>query len=139
MARDIVIGYDGTDGAKAALSHAIALAKELGDRLVIVFGYEPGLVGGEVQDLRAAIKELGDERLHEAEREAQAAGVQVDLLLVEARAVDGLVQVASERDARMIVVGCYGERPLTGAILGSTPHRLLYRSSVPVLVVPIEP
>jgi len=50
-----------------------------------------------------------------------------------------LLQVASERKARMIVVGTHGERPLTGAVLGSVPHRLLHLSRVPVLVVPVRP
>ena len=36
----------------------------------------------------------------------------------------------------MIVVGTYGEHPLRGAILGSTPHKLLHLSSRPVLAVP---
>jgi len=35
----------------------------------------------------------------------------------------------------MIVVGSYGEKPLRGAILGSTPHRLLHLTERPVLVV----
>jgi nucleotide-binding universal stress UspA family protein len=34
------------------------------------------------------------------------------------------------------VVGTYGESPLKGAILGSTPHKLLHMSPVPVVVVP---
>ena len=33
------------------------------------------------------------------------------------------------------VVGTSGERPLTAAILGSTPHRLVHLSKCPVLVV----
>jgi nucleotide-binding universal stress UspA family protein len=33
-------------------------------------------------------------------------------------------------------VGSYGERPLRGAILGSTPHKLLHLAERPVLVVP---
>ena len=36
----------------------------------------------------------------------------------------------------MIVVGSYGESPIKGAILGSTPHKLLHRAERPVLVVP---
>jgi nucleotide-binding universal stress UspA family protein len=35
----------------------------------------------------------------------------------------------------MIVVGSHGEGPLKGAIIGSTPHKLIQLSSVPVLVV----
>ena len=37
----------------------------------------------------------------------------------------------------MIVVGSASERPLTGLILGSVPHKLVHRSNVPVLVVPM--
>ncbi|MGH2974785.1 MAG: universal stress protein [Solirubrobacterales bacterium] len=36
----------------------------------------------------------------------------------------------------MIVVGSYGEAPLKGAIIGSTPCKLLHLSLCPVLVVP---
>jgi Universal stress protein family len=42
----------------------------------------------------------------------------------------------SSRVARMIVVGSYGEAPLKGAIIGSTPYKLLHLSQRPVLVVP---
>jgi nucleotide-binding universal stress UspA family protein len=55
---------------------------------------------------------------------------------VPLRPVESLLQAATEREARVIVVGGTGERPIMGAILGSVPHKLLHRSSVPVLVVP---
>lgn len=48
---------------------------------------------------------------------------------------DGLLAAADARDARMIVVGSCGERPLKSAIVGSTPTRLLHLSERPVLVV----
>ena len=35
----------------------------------------------------------------------------------------------------MIVVGSYGDSPMRGAILGSTPHKVLNLSQRPVLVV----
>jgi nucleotide-binding universal stress UspA family protein len=36
----------------------------------------------------------------------------------------------------MIVVGSYGEAPPKGAIIGSTPYKLVHLSQRPVLVVP---
>jgi nucleotide-binding universal stress UspA family protein len=66
------------------------------------------------------------------------AGVDVETALVEDRPSAALVQLADDNDARMIVVGSWKERPLKGAILGSTPHRLLYLAERPVLVVPAE-
>lgn len=47
-----------------------------------------------------------------------------------------LARMGLERKARVVVVGTYGESPLKGALLGSTPHKLLAISEVPVLVVP---
>ena len=38
----------------------------------------------------------------------------------------------------MIVVGTVGENPITGAILGSVVLRLVQRSPLPVLVVPVH-
>lgn len=38
----------------------------------------------------------------------------------------------------MIVVGTWGESPMRGALLGSTPHKLLHMSKIPVLCVPTE-
>ena len=46
------------------------------------------------------------------------------------------MDVAEARDARFIVVGTWGESPLRGAILGSTPHKLLHVAARPVVVVP---
>ena len=47
-----------------------------------------------------------------------------------------LSELADREEARMIVVGSYGESPMKGAILGSTPHKLLHWAERPVLVVP---
>ncbi len=70
--------------------------------------------------------------------DALAAGVDAEVALVDERPAEALVTLAERHDARMIVVGSYGESPLRGAILGSTPHKLLHLADRPVLVVPGE-
>jgi nucleotide-binding universal stress UspA family protein len=134
---EIVVGYDGSGGGKAALDKALRLAKSLGDRVVVVFGYAPpGLWGGEIVEHEDAIEELGTKLMAEAESQAAPSGVETELKLVPKKPSEALIEIADERDARMIVVGSYGESPLKGAILGSTAYRLLHTSAVPVLVVP---
>ena len=56
--------------------------------------------------------------------------------VVVAKPAEALLQVAEECDATVIVVGTSGESPIKGAILGSTPHKLLQLSTRPVLCVP---
>ena len=95
MAGELLVGYDGTPGAKAAAAEALQEALAL----------------------------------------AEQAGVPARGELVEGRPSSGLVDLADETDAQMIVVGSYGEPPLKGALIGSTAHKLLHLSERPVLVV----
>jgi nucleotide-binding universal stress UspA family protein len=133
----IVLGYDDSPGARAALDRALELAAAFGDRLIIGFGVQPpGQGGGEGAEHREALREQAVALTSEALNRARDAGVEAESALVDDRPASALVSLADERDARLIVVGSYGESPLKGAILGSTPHKLLHLSERPVLVVP---
>jgi len=133
----IVVGYDDSTGSKAALEVAAGLAAQSGDTLVIGYGYAPpGNVGEEFRQHRDALVEMGKKLTDEAKDKAGAAGVDAHVELVEERPVDALLSLAKRHDASYIVVGSYGESPIKGAILGSTPHKLLHLSEVPVVVVP---
>jgi nucleotide-binding universal stress UspA family protein len=135
MAADLVVGYDGTPGARAAASEALRLAKDLDARVVFVFAYWANPAGGDVGDMLSALRELGEAHLAEAKQQAEQAGVASRGELVHAKPSDGLVELSEQLDAQMIVVGSYGETPLKGAIIGSTAHKLLHLSERPVLVV----
>lgn len=131
----IVVGYDGTDSSKAALDAAAELAKDLGEPVLAVFGYGVNPMGGEVKDHVQALKELGGRLTEEGVERARAAGAEAEPVLAAQEGPDALTAVAKDRNARMIVVGSHGEGPITGAILGSTPYRLVHTSETPVLVV----
>lgn len=137
MTSGIVIGYDGSECAKEAVRVGIEMGKLYGEKVVIAFGYELNPVAGELHDYHAAVKELATQRLTEATAlVSEADAGDVEAVIVEEAPAQALVQLADERDARLIVVGTRGEGPLRGALLGSTPHKLLQLSDRPVLVVP---
>lgn len=139
MSNVIVVGYDGTPGAEAALDEALRLAKDLGGSLVIAFSYEISRLGGEVKDLADALRERGEGIVQTAMEKAGAAGVEAEAVHAEGGPADVLAELAEEREARAIVVGTWGESPLKGAIVGATPHKLLQISTVPVHVTPVTP
>jgi nucleotide-binding universal stress UspA family protein len=118
-----------------AVAEGSVLATELGEKLYVVFGYEPWRGGGEIQDHRLALEEMGSKVGTTAVEQAKAAGADAELKLIDQGPVEALIALADQVDARMIVVGSYGESPLKGAILGSTPHKLVHLSKRPVLVV----
>jgi nucleotide-binding universal stress UspA family protein len=133
---EIVVGYDGSDSSKSALSHAVEFASALDDSLVIVFGAAPGgYGGGEVPEQRRAVQEFGDRVTQEAVETAKSAQVDHTVEFINEHAHQALITAAEKHGARMIVVGSHGESPLKGAIIGSTPYKLVQLSETPVLVV----
>jgi nucleotide-binding universal stress UspA family protein len=137
MSSGVIVGYDGSDCAKAAVRAALGVGKAYGEKVVIAFGYELQPAGGELHDYHAALKELATKRLAEATEFAAGEGGEVEAVIMEREPAEGLVELAEARDARVIAVGTRGESPIKGALLGSTPHKLLQLSRRPVLVVPL--
>jgi nucleotide-binding universal stress UspA family protein len=132
----IVVGYDASDCARAALSTAIDVAKAFGDDVRVVVAYEVHRLGGEVQDFAAALAERAQQIVKLASDQAAGLGAEIQTEVVEERPTEALVEVANRVDARLIVVGSRGEGPLRSALVGSTPHKLMQIAERPLLVVP---
>ncbi|MDQ3716199.1 MAG: universal stress protein [Actinomycetota bacterium] len=133
----IVLGYDESVGARSALTTAIDLAKRFDETLVLVYGVAPpGGIGDEHRSYQEALTEMGRAATEHAMARAEAAGVRTVVELIDDKPEQALIAAAEKHDAQVIVVGTYGESPLRGAMLGSTPHKLLHLSSRPVLCVP---
>ena len=137
MSSGILIGYDGSDCAKRALEVGIDVAKVYGEKVTIAFGYELNPVAGEMADYAKALRELAESRLGEGKQLAAGSGLEIEAVIIEEAPARGLVQIAEERDMRVIVVGTRGESPFRGALIGSTAHKLIHLSERPVLVVPL--
>ena len=132
---EIVVGYDGSECAKAALDEAVAFAKELGDTILIVFGFAPGgYGGGEVPTQREAVKELGEQVTAEAAARVAEAGVDHAVEMINEHGADALT-TRGQHDARMIVVGTHGESPLQGRDPRLDRPSAIQIAKRPVLVV----
>jgi nucleotide-binding universal stress UspA family protein len=136
----IVLGYDESPGAVRALHVAIEVSAAFGEPLVLVYGAAaPGALGEEYTAHRDAVQEVGRTALGHAVAVADEAGVPTTVEVIDQKPAEALIEAATRHAARFIVVGSWGESPLRGALLGSTPHKLLHLSRTPVLCVPTEP
>lgn len=138
MAGEVVLGYDGNEGSGAALNTATSIAAAFDRPLVIVFGYRPPTMGGDIADLRRAVREIGEKLTKEAVEAAHGvdASVSVSVELVDDRPADAILRVADEYDALAVVVGATGRGPISGSLLGSVTYQVVHRSTRPVVVVP---
>ncbi|MDX2920961.1 MULTISPECIES: universal stress protein [Streptomyces] len=136
----VVLGYDESPGAARALRIAIEVAAAYGEELVMVYGAAaPGLRdGAEYRSHYDAIRQAGRTGLEHALASAEEAGVPASVEVLDEKPAQALLDAAERHGARVIVVGTWGESPMRGALLGSTPHKLLHMSTVPVLCVPTE-
>jgi nucleotide-binding universal stress UspA family protein len=138
MAGEIVLGYDGEPGSRAALQTAVAIAAAFKRPLVIAFGYAPAPMGGAVLDLSKAVQDIGEKITGDAVKMAHEldGSVEVTTELVNDRPADALLRAADKYDALAIVVGSAGRGPIAGAMLGSVTYQVVHRSTRPVVVVP---
>jgi len=150
MPTTLILGYDGSDCAKKALTHTAGLAAHLDDaEVVVVYAFEfsmgyvpmgmtdsPLMMSAEYDQHVELIRGFGEQQVAEAAKDLRDAGVSVTTLVAEGRPVDVLLETARERSAAAIVVGSHGEGAVSAAFLGSTALKLLHHSEIPVLVVP---
>jgi len=135
----IVLGYDGSPSANAALAKVIELAPALGSPVIVVFGYYISpLGGGDVHDYKAELERVGGHEVACAVADLEAEDIAVTTRIVSAKPADAILEVAEEVGAQLIAVGTVGENPISGALLGSVVLRLVQRSGIPLLVVPAE-
>ena len=142
----VLIAYDGSSHARAAIAHAgetlrpgpavVATAwtsvADSAPRAVLRDAVRPV-----VEDLDAAGREEAEELAAEGAELARAAGLDAAPRAVRAGGpfFAALVEVADEIDATVIVVGSRGRSSVAAAVLGSVSAGILHHTPRPVLVV----
>jgi nucleotide-binding universal stress UspA family protein len=148
----ILVAYDGSPEAKAALARAAVLFP--GRPVVVATVWEPGLasvlpdpggIGGpaapvdlgavaEVDDLMA--RRAAGVAAEGAER-ARRAGLQAEPVSAEdeSNVAETVARMAEEHQAAVVVVGSRGLSGLKARLLGSTSESILHHCRCPVLIV----
>jgi nucleotide-binding universal stress UspA family protein len=129
----VVVGYDGSDNARAALEYAGRRADALGGRVLAVCAYHapPDWLGAPYyQRSLDEHRERAGQLLHSLE---ERPGLETDL--VEGPPAEALAHAAHARNATEIVVGARGLGRFRAA-LGSVSHGLLHEADRPGVVVP---
>ena len=144
MSHKIVVGYDGSDSAKAALAFATNLAKAQGGSIVVahVLEWSPYSFltpteleerhkrrGEELERAEAAI-------LAPAVEDLKDSGLVIETALKYGNIATTLGEIATESGADQIVIGRNGEPGLSSRVFGSVAISLAQAAPVPVTIVP---
>lgn len=142
----ILIAYDGSVDARAAIDHVAALLPAAA--AVVLYARQPlESVAAHLQG-HAALEELKnlDATTHDASAQVAADGAKYAAdagLAAEPRvsstmatASEAIIAAAEEIDASLIVMGSRGRRGMRATVLGSTSANVLHHTSRPTLVIP---
>jgi nucleotide-binding universal stress UspA family protein len=134
---DLVVGYDGSPDARAALEWAVREAAARHERVRVVY-VEPDLAGWDAAVTMhgpAILPEPGDSApiLEAASEIAAAAGVAVRT--VSQPGSTSAVLVEQSRTAQTLVIGSRGLGSVASAVLGSTVSHVASHAHCPVVVV----
>lgn len=129
MAKRIVVGFDGSPAAAAALNWAVTEARLRGGQLDAWVveerpAHESGSARPSTSDLRAAVEECAD-------------GYPVTLRYGHGDAATELIRACTHAD--LLVVGSHGRTRIAGLFLGSVSRKCLTHALCPVVVVRSEP
>jgi nucleotide-binding universal stress UspA family protein len=141
--RLVVVGYDGSQGAEAALLVAVEEARRRNATLRVVAAWHvpAPLVGATVtltdadrlgEDIRTALTRMVDHAV--AAVRAEDADIDVEAVVVEGQAVSVLTGEAA--GAELLVVGSRGLGGFRELLLGSVSHQCAQHAPCPVLIVP---
>lgn len=135
--RHVVVATDFGEPAERAIATASALATKYDAKLTLVHVcgipmriYDDGAYWPTEEMVKKAERAL--EHALEKTREQFPA---VESVLVRGDPREGILEVARERGADLVVVGTHGRRGLSRAFLGSVAERIVQTSPAPVLTV----
>jgi nucleotide-binding universal stress UspA family protein len=140
----MVIGYDGSAGARNAIAAAREFLAHRQAVVVYAFRHVEEVAAGMGVPVRLPSEAVDatDDHARDVAREgaelARASGFDAEPAAVEAkgRVADTILRVARERDAAAIVVGSRGLGGVRSALLGSVAAGLIHDADRPVVVVP---
>ena len=145
----VLLAYDGSENAKAAIEHAGAVLQHLPAVVATAWTTFEGAAPSALFALPGDMVREGTSALDEAAREtaegmaaegaelARAAGFDAEPRAVASSGpfFAALIELADELDASVIVAGSRGRSALRAAVLGSVSTGLLHHTRRPVMIV----
>ena len=139
MFDQILLAVDGSE-------HAVHAAKVAGDltravnakELRIVTAYEPVpayLGEPNLQNTISARMHESQSALDEAERVVGGVPAQIQTETIEGSIAEAIINIATEHNSDLIIMGSRGLGRLAGAILGSNSQKVVSEAPCPVLIV----
>lgn len=135
----IVLGLDGSSGSQTAARWAANMARQTGAQVVavhVVPRSELWTLAAFQVDARPIVDELRELLDGSWTASLRKAGVTYTTRIIRGDPAAELRRVATKLEAMMLVLGARRSGAVHDLVVGGTVHKIINRSSVPVVLVP---
>lgn len=141
----ILVAVDLSGSSRVIIDYVKNLASTCSGKIWLLHVAEPDpdFVGYEVdpipmRDLTAKKHHKEHNQLQQFSQELCSAGINCTSLLIQGAIVETILNEVNKLSINMIILGSHGKRITTSLLLGSTSMDILHKSSIPVLVIPLD-
>jgi len=141
MYDDILLPFDGSDGAAEALHHAAEIAHWADATIHVLFVADTTRDSVTVVDTEVVDTLVweGEEIVEEAEETLRTLGVDYDSDVVQGNPAPTIVEYAERYHHDLIVLPTHGRKGVSRYLLGSVTEKVVRLASVPVLTTRMQP
>ncbi|MBZ6496088.1 universal stress protein [Natrinema longum] len=141
MYEDILLPFDGSDGAAETLHHAAEIAHWADATIHVLFVADTTRDSVTVVEKRVvdALVREGKGIVEEAEKTLDTLGVDYDSDVVQGNPAPTVVEYAERYDYDVIVMPTHGREGVSRYLIGSVTEKVIRLSSVPVLTARMQP
>ncbi len=141
MYDNILLPFDGSEGAAAVLHHASEIAHWADATLKILYVADTTrdsvtVVEGQTVDV---LMEKGKDIVEEATKTLDTLGTSYDTDIVQGNPAPTIAEYAEQYDQDLIVMSTHGRKGISRYLIGSVSEKVVRLSSVPVLTVNMQP
>lgn len=138
MYKSILVPFDGSEFSKKALSRACELSKIEDAKVTVVYvipRYEEMIEFFKTEFIKKAMFEEAEKILNIAKKIAEEKEITIATVVKEGHSADQIIETSTALKNDLIVIGIYGWKGVSKAIMGSTAERVIMNAECPVLTV----
>lgn len=141
MYTDILLPFDGSDGAAEALHHAAEIAHWADATIHVLFVADTTRDSVTVVETQVvdALAQEGEKIVEDAEKTLHTLGSDYDSDVVQGNPAPTIVEYAERYDHDLIVMPTHGREGVSRYLIGSVTEKVVRLSSVPVLTARMQP